>query len=65
MTELAAALLEASGPLSLFLAQAVYAGQPFFGQVIPEERLTELVSLFENQEESRTFAAFIREESSG
>ena len=65
LTELAAALLEATGPLSLFLAQAVYAGRPFFGQIVPEERLKALVSLFENQEESRSFAAFIREETSG
>ena len=65
LTELAAVLLEATGPLNLFLAQAVYAGRPFFGQGIPEERLKAFVSLFENQEESRKFAAFIREESSG
>jgi hypothetical protein len=30
-----------------------------------DERFSALVSLFENQEESRSFAAFIREESSG
>lgn len=65
LTELAAVLLEAAGPLHIFLAQMMYAGRPFLGQMASEERLSALVSLFENQEESRSFAAFIREESSG
>jgi hypothetical protein len=65
LTEIAAALLEAAGPLNMFLAQAVYAGHPFLRQLIPEERLSALANLFEDQEESRSFAAFIREESSG
>jgi hypothetical protein len=65
LADLIAALLEAAGPFNLFLAQAVFAGQPFLSQVLPEERLTALASLFEDQEESRSFAAFIREESSG
>ncbi len=65
LTELIAALLEAVGPLNVFLAQAIYAGRPFLGRVFPEERLTALAGLFEDQEESQSFAAFIREESSG
>jgi hypothetical protein len=65
LTELAAALLEAAGPLNVFVAQVVFIGQPFLNQVVPEERLTALASLFEDQEETRSFAAFIREESSG
>ncbi len=65
LAELIAALLEAAGPLNLFLAQAVFISQPFLSQVVPQERLSALASLFEDQEESRSFAAFIREESSG
>ncbi len=65
LTELVAALLEAAGPLSVLLAQMVFASQPLFDQVVPQERITALASLFEDQEESRSFAAFIREESSG
>ncbi len=65
LAELIAALLESAGPLHVFFAQAVFAGQPFLSQVVPQERLAALVSLFEDQEESRSFAAFIREESSG
>ncbi len=65
ITDLVAALLEAAGPLNVFLAQAVFAGRPFLGQVVSAERLEALGSLFEDQEEARSFAAFIREESSG
>ena len=65
MTELAAAMLESAGPLNVFLAQVMYAGRPFLGQAVPEDRLSALAVLFEDQEESRSFAAFIREESSG
>jgi len=65
LTEMVAALLEAAGPLNMFMAQVVFAGHPFLSQVVPEERLTALASLFEDQQESRSFAAFIREESSG
>jgi hypothetical protein len=65
LAELIAALLEAVGPVHGFLAQIVFAAQPFLNQVIPHERLSGLVSLVEDQEESRSFAAFIREESSG
>ena len=49
----------------MFLAQVMYAGRPFIGQVVSEERFDALIHVFEDQEESRSFAAFIREESSG
>ena len=65
LSEMVAALLEAAGPLNVFLAQVVFAGQPFLNQVVSTERLAALAGLFEDQEEARSFAAFIREESSG
>jgi hypothetical protein len=65
LTDFAAALLESAGPLNFFVAQAVYAGRPLFGGLIQEDRLTALASLFEDQAEVRSFAAFLREESSG
>jgi hypothetical protein len=65
LTDIAAAWLETAGPLSIFLATVVYAGRPFLGQLFPDERLLALAEMFEDQEESRSFAAFIREESSG
>ena len=64
LTELVAALLEAAGPFSILAAQAVYSARPFVGQGISANRLQALANLFEDQEESRSFAAFIREESS-
>ncbi len=65
LSEMVAALLDAAGPLNVFLAQLVFAGQPFLSQVVSQERLDALAGLFEDQEEARSFAAFIREESSG
>jgi hypothetical protein len=65
LTELVAALLEAAGPLSIVVVQALYAARPFVGWGSSADRLEALASLFEDQEESRSFAAFIREESSG
>jgi hypothetical protein len=65
LTEFTAALLEAAGPLNVFLAQVVFAGSPFLSQLVPQERLSALAGLFEDQEESRSFAAFLRKESSG
>ncbi len=65
LSEIVAALLEAAGPLNILLAQMVQAGQPLLSQVIAQERLQALVTLFEDQEESRSFATFIREERSG
>jgi hypothetical protein len=65
LAELVAALLEAAGPLNVFIAQAVFSGSPFLTPMVSKARLMALAGLFEDQEESRSFAAFIREESSG
>lgn len=64
LSDLAASLLEAAGPVHLILANMVYAGQPFLRQIVPGERIEALVSLFEDQNESQSFAAFLREETS-
>lgn len=64
LAEVAAVLLEAAAPLHVFLAQLVYAGRPFIGRAVSNESIAALARLFESQEESRSFAAFIREESS-
>lgn len=60
--EPAAALLDGLGPVSIVLAQFLYAGQPFLGGVLPEGQWNALARLLESQEESRTFAAFLRRE---
>lgn len=65
LSDIAAALLEAAGPLNVFLAQAVYAGRPFLNRSGSVEHLDALAGLFEDQEESRSFASYLREELSG
>jgi hypothetical protein len=64
LTEFAAALLVSAGPLNILVAQILYAGRPFLGQSLSTEHFNALVNLFEDQEEGRLFAAFIREERS-
>lgn len=54
----AAVLLESAGPLNLLLAQFVYLGQAFF----PGRQAGQLAAMLENHEETRAFAAFLREE---
>lgn len=58
LDSVAAALLEAAGPLKLLLAQFVYVGQPFLqtGQVQAFARL------LEDHREAQAFASFLREE---
>lgn len=55
----ASAILEAAGPLSIIAAQLIYLGQPFLGG---SRSLQDFAQLLENKEESRSFAAFLREE---
>ena len=51
-------LLEAGEPLALVGAQLLYFGQPFIGN----DKVEEMATLLENQEETRAFAAFLRKE---
>lgn len=59
MAESAAFLFEAAGPVTVLIAQLLYAGKPFLpsGAVVPA-----LVHLFEDRTESQQFAAYLREE---
>jgi hypothetical protein len=60
--DIAAAILEAAGPLTIFFAQIVYVGQPLLRGTFPDERLRALAQLFEDPEESRSFANYLRED---
>ena len=60
----AAAVLEAAGPLVWFAAQLIYVGQPFLESSPGGGQWQALARLLENQDESRSFAAFLREEES-
>ena len=62
MREFAAALLDAAGPITILLAQLIYFGQPLMRGIIPGDRMQALARLFDNPEESRSFATFLREE---
>ena len=55
-----ATLLESTGSLKLLFAQVVYLGQPLFSS--DAQKWQALANPLENEAESRSFAAFIREE---
>ncbi|MRR31677.1 hypothetical protein FDZ74_07480 [bacterium] len=61
MGEPFAALLESTGPLKLLFAQLVYLGQPLLTSG-STQKWQAFAGLLENEAESRSFAAFIREE---
>jgi len=58
----ASTVLEAAGPLAALAAQLVYFGQPLLGGVHPGGQMQALAEMLENRSESRSFAAFLREE---
>jgi hypothetical protein len=64
LSEFVADILEAAGPLTIFLAQAVYLGQPFLRGALPGGRLQALSGIFEDQNVSRSFAHYLREDHS-
>ncbi len=64
LEELAASLLEASGPLALLGTQAIYMGQPLLRSVLPDDQLDALTSLLEDSRQMQAFATFLRERNS-
>ena len=60
--EIAAALLEAAGPMTIFFAQVVYIGQPLLRGIYPEKKVRDLALLFDNPAESLQFAHYLRED---
>jgi hypothetical protein len=60
----ASAVLETAGPLTVIVAQLIYFGQPIMGQMTPGNQWQALANLLEDRSESRSFAAFLREEES-
>jgi hypothetical protein len=61
INNLAAAFLDALGPLTLLGAQFVYIGQPFLNPFIPEDHLETLVNLLENPQVAKKFVAVLRQ----
>ena len=64
LAEFVALLLETLGPFKIFFAQLVYVGQPLWGRASSDSSWQALAHLLEDQEESMTFAAFLRQEKS-
>ena len=60
--QLAAALLEASGPLKLVGAQLVYLGQPLLGGLVANEQLDALAHMLEEPAQTKNFIRYLREE---
>lgn len=60
--QLAAALLEASGPLRLVGAQLVYLGQPVLGGFVADEQLNLLAEMLEEPSRTNAFIRCLREE---
>lgn len=61
LNEFAAAILEAAGPLTVLGAQMAYILQPFFSPK-PTNQWQAFTELLENPEQSRMFAAYLRQE---
>lgn len=59
---LAAALLQASGPLTLVGAQLVYLSQPVFNSLVPDEQLNALAALLEEPAQTEAFIDQLRKE---
>ena len=60
----AAMILESAGPLAVLLSQAIYLAQPFITTSMQDGEWEALAALFEDEQKSQAFAAFLREEDS-
>ena len=56
-----AALLEAAGPLTALGAQIIYLARPFLSPVLSGSHLDTLAELLEQPDQTRAFAALLRE----
>lgn len=62
MKEPVAAILEAAGPLAVFVAQFIYFGQPFLQSVMPAGQWAQLADTLEDRKERLTFVSYLRSE---
>lgn len=58
--EIVAALLETTGALNFVGAQAVYLGQPFLEQILPEGHIKALARVLEDPQETAKFTQILR-----
>ena len=57
-----ALLLDGIGPLSMLGAQGIHFGTPFLRRILPNEQLEALANILDDEEETHSFATFLREE---
>ena len=62
LQNVASFLLEAGGPINILAAEMIYLGQPFLNRAVPSSQLQALADLFEDRDQAKQFAAFLREE---
>jgi hypothetical protein len=61
LTNFAATLLEALGPLNLFGAQMVYLTQPVLTTFVPADHLDALADLLEDSQTTQSFITVLRQ----
>lgn len=60
--QVAAALLEAAGPLNVVGAQLVYISQPVLNGLLDEGSLSSLANMLEEPDQTKTFIQILRED---
>lgn len=61
VSDVVAAILDASGPLTILGAQLIYLSQPVLSRLLPDEQLEGLARLLEDSSMTRDFVKFLRE----
>ena len=64
LENIAAWLLESSGPLAIVSAQLIYMGGPLLQPFLRRDQMDALAILLENQDEGQAFLAYLHEETS-
>jgi hypothetical protein len=64
VTSFVAAFLDTGGPLNILTAQLVYLSQPLLQWFIARDQLEVLAHVLEEPETARSFAAYLRDDSS-
>ena len=59
--QLAASLLETSGPLSILAAQIIYISQPLVSWIVSIDQINALAALLEEPAQARAFSTHLRE----
>jgi hypothetical protein len=65
ISDLAAVLLDALGPLNLLGAQCVYFGQPLLEQFLPDGHTRALASMLEDVTQTKEFVTYLRQKDEG